>query len=483
MTKEKKQELRQLLNEAVKKENLEIRYGSEPVSLPVDVYRNYLQERWASYGVNFLSFSFWTPLTPIIVDETTKSKLFEFIRWELVLFLEEDDISAFLRDSVPAASYTITSDSTDRFRLDSLHFQRVNLYRLIERLLKIAIGKGIEEAVSFFDRYSCPEGIRGVFHMVTLIEGIELKTEIPVFEGVRLVPLPSSEIPEQFAQYLPGLLSYALMDQANEFYGNALLVVDDPGFSILHKPASNPAFPRGLPVEKLPFQFEVHDIKCPNFNEDFFYQALSLVCNTSVQMIIGEWISEPDKSLVLDDGITGLNMFLDPFDDFTEVEEADIEKAKCLYDILLNLDSKTLEKLQISIDRWIRSKKAENGVDKMIDLGIAFEALYLSDVNEELTFRLAVRAAWYLGEDKADREKLLTEFKKMYQCRSTGVHNGTLDEGVTIRGKHIPMFKFIERVQDLCHQSIMRVLNDKCLPDSDYWENLIVGGEEKQIGS
>ena len=253
MTEEKKQELNQLLNEAV--ENLEIRYGHEPIPFPVDVYRNYLQERWASYGIDFLSFSsFLTSLTPDIVAESTKSNLLDLIREELAPFIDEDNISDFFRDSVPAASYTITSDSTDRFRLDSGHFSRVNLSRLIERLLKIAIGKDIEEAVSFFDRYSCSEGAHAIFHMVTLVEGIEPKTEIQIFEGVRLVPLPSSEIPEQFARYLPSLLSYALMDHANEFYGNALMVVDDPGFSILHEPAPDPTFPRGQPIDKLPFQ-------------------------------------------------------------------------------------------------------------------------------------------------------------------------------------------------------------------------------------
>ena len=379
---------------------MEIRYGAEPVSLPVDVYRNYLQERWSSYGVDFLSFSFWTPLTPNIADETTKSKLLDCIREELALFIDEDDISDFFRDSVPAVSYVITSDSADGFHLDSRHFQRVNLYRLIERLLKIAIGKGIEEAVSFFDRYSCPEGAHGVFHMVTLIEGIELKTKIQIFEGVRLVPLPSSEIPEQFTQYLPSLLSYALMDQRNEFYGNALLVVDDPGFSILHEPAPDPTFPRGVPIDALPFPVEVPDVNFPNFNEELFYQALSLVCNSPVKMIIGEWISEPDESLVMDDSITGLNMFLDPCDHSVEVEEADIEKAKCLYDIL-DKKPNIREKLRIPIDRWIKSKKPEDSmtseerIDPIIDLGIAFEALYLSDIDEttELSFRLRLRTA------------------------------------------------------------------------------------------
>ena len=82
MTKEKKQELERLLNEAV--ENLEVRYGPEPIPLPVDVYRTYLQERWASYGIDFLSYSsFLTSLAPDIVVTTIKSNLLDLIREEL----------------------------------------------------------------------------------------------------------------------------------------------------------------------------------------------------------------------------------------------------------------------------------------------------------------------------------------------------------------------------------------------------------------
>ena len=64
----------------------------------------------------------------------------------------------------------------------------------------------------------------------------------------------------------------------------------------------------------------------------------------------------------------------------------------------------------------------------MIDLGIAFEALYLSDIGEttELSFRLRLHAALHLREDKADRKALMKEFQEIYKWRSTVVHTGAL---------------------------------------------------------
>ena len=79
----------------------------------------------------------------------------------------------------------------------------------------------------------------------------------------------------------------------------------------------------------------------------------------------------------------------------SEAGKAEIEEAKCLYKIL-DRNSDIREKLRIPIDRWVESQTNRNRIDKIIDLGIAFEALYLSDIDEttELSFRLRLRAAW-----------------------------------------------------------------------------------------
>ena len=112
--------------------------------------------------------------------------------------------------------------------------------------------------------------------------------------------------------------------------------------------------------------------------------------------------------------------------------------------------------MKIPINRWIKSKTSQTPEDKIIDLAIALEALYLPDAGES-TFKLAVRASWYLGKDREDRKKLFEEFKELYKCRSRVVHGGELKENVTIEEELIPMPKFVERSQDLCQQSIKKL--------------------------
>ena len=92
--------------------------------------------------------------------------------------------------------------------------------------------------------------------------------------------------------------------------------------------------------------------------------------------------------------------------------------------------------------------------DRMIDLGIAFESLYLKGLDSELSFRFQLRAAWYLGKDQTDREALMGEFKQIYDYRSKAVHTGALPLRVTFGGKQIKMMEFIRQSQDLCLQSI-----------------------------
>jgi len=146
---------------------------------------------------------------------------------------------------------------------------------------------------------------------------------------------------------------------------------------------------------------------------------------------------------------------------------------------LINLNSNVAGKLQIPIDRWIKSKAEWNPVDKIIDLGIAFEALYLSDISEptELSYRLRLHAAWHLKKKKEDRKALMKEFTEIYKWRSSAVHKGKLPEKKISKNKKRPytqeeVEEFIERAHDLCRESIIKIIEAGKFPD---WNSLILG--------
>ena len=433
MTEERKRELRQLLNEAI--ENVVIRYGYRgPLSTRRDVYKKYLQERWQYYGADFFSCSFSARFTPDLGSETTRLKLLDFIREELAQYIKGDNILITACD--------IETDSSDKSRLYYHGLPGLDLYFLIERLLEIAIVRGIEGAVSVFDRYSCPEGTQDLFQDVALLDGIKLETPVQVFEGVQLIPSPSREISDEIWRDLYGISYSVFSDQARDFFGKTLLVIDRPGFTIFWK-TSEKAFQDGTDINELPFQVEVPDVKFANYNEvssfkKLFCQALSLACDTPVRIFHERSYLAENNSLNPHSEMGIVLRHRNPSRRFTTIKQSDIEKANCLYNTLKKkLDIR--EKLQIPIDRWIQSKVYRNDVDKIIDLGIALEALYVPDGGSgEIRFKLAVHAAWYLGKDKEDRKKLMKGFKEIYDWRSKVVHTGKLPKKKISKKKKRP---------------------------------------------
>ena len=472
MTEERKLELRQLLEEATKKENLKIRYEHArgyiyeyEIFLPVDEYRRYLQERWASYSVEPAWFFF--NVRPYIVGETTKSKLLGFLRERLAPFINEEN-------SVYFNSYGIEGNHADGFRLMGPKGGVRMLDECLNHLLKIAIVCGVEEAVSVFERFSCTEGSQGYFQHVASLEGIRLESEIPVFPGVRLVTVSGSssgDPPSGLKRHMPSFLSFFEREEEYFARGKTLLIIDRPLFSICHK-RSQKMFDDSPRIDALPYQFDLDGEKFTNSEavksfEKLFCQALSLACNSAVQISGTGWLFVEEKFFHPGNGGVSLSRSRGQFGRPTEAGEAEIEKAKCLYKIL---DKKPdiREKLRIPIDRWIQSKVDRDSVDRMIDLGIALEALYVTS-KDEIGKQLRDRASWYLGQNKKCRNVLKKEFREIYRWRSSVVHTGKLPKKEINKNKKRPFIheevkQFIENAQDRCRESILKILDDGEFP-------------------
>ena len=458
MTEERKHELYQPLDEAMA--SLEMRpYGGDgSVVLPVNEYKRELQKHWTFYSERPLIGT--VEFLPYIANEVVKSKLLDFIRAEFDSFIHEDKILS--------ACFAVLGGAPGGYPLE----------RFLWQLLRIAIVRGVAEAVLAFDR--CTEDTPGSFKVIALLEDLKLETIIPVFDGIQLVPL--SDAPSEFPHYVPDLSEGAFGRSVNSLKGKMLLIIDYSVFPMFYKP-SRPTTEYVDRLRKEIFRTEINsrDVSnsdAPNFCGQFC-QVLSLACNSPVQIsVIWEFIAESELYNLYNRrtaGMSGRWADSNPWRSSAKAGEADIEKAKRLYKKLVKFKSGDRAKLGIAIHRWMKSKTPEASIDQIIDLGIAFEALYVPDGRSgEITFKLRVRAAWYLGKDKEDRNNLLAKFKDIYDSRSNAVHNGRLDRTVKFGGDNLPASEFIKRVQDLCQQSIMKVLEKGKFPD---WNSLIIGGE------
>ena len=211
MNQKRKQKLTQLLNEAI--ENLEIlpRFTDPPLT-PINInrYKRYLQESWTSYS----------PDTERLVrqfklkfNKNTKSKLLDLLKREMDSFIHEGRI---------LTGYFYLQCA----RTNSEIFE---LNDLLEKLLNIAIFGGIEAAVSAFDK-SVSKDASVSFESITLLKGITLETEMQVFDGIRLVPVPASSD-------LPRCLGSFSQTDVSHFHWETMLVIDYSISPIFQKPS------------------------------------------------------------------------------------------------------------------------------------------------------------------------------------------------------------------------------------------------------
>ncbi len=158
-----------------------------------------------------------------------------------------------------------------------------------------------------------------------------------------------------------------------------------------------------------------------------------------------------------------------------ELQEEQLTDLRHVFAKFRNLPQSVREKLRVPIQRLSQSRRRGNIADRAIDLGVAFEALYLNDTSskEQIAFTFRLRAAWHLGADPKRRNSLMSIFKTIYDCRSIAVHTGKLDEMVKVKfvGK-IRTYEFLDQADGLCVDAIRKIIDDGGFPD---WQTLILG--------
>lgn len=109
-----------------------------------------------------------------------------------------------------------------------------------------------------------------------------------------------------------------------------------------------------------------------------------------------------------------------------KLSKADALAAAELYAVFVALSTGDKERLRVPMRRLNSARRRRDQVDSAIDIGIALEALFGDTNPGEHTFKVRVRAARYLGQDAADRERIYELAGTLYLLRSLAVHRGTL---------------------------------------------------------
>jgi Apea-like HEPN len=132
------------------------------------------------------------------------------------------------------------------------------------------------------------------------------------------------------------------------------------------------------------------------------------------------------------------------------------QKFHQLWPIVSDSSKKSRHFLAIALRRFALAMSRPALDDKLIDLMICAEALFLPDGNAELTFRLAHRAALLLGDNPKHQKEIFDFFKAAYGKRSTIVHGNKslLNDAKDI----VDLNETITQLSEYLRKSILKML-------------------------
>ena len=204
--------------------------------------------------------------------------------------------------------------------------------------------------------------------------------------------------------------------------------------------------------------------RLPEFSIEAFCEALSLASNGCVQPK-HEWSHAPDLALFVT--AAGGSMSRTDVSDTiggVTLTQRHLEEARKLFLMRNGLSENTRRSLNVSIHRWIKSKGASSTPNRLIELRIALEALYLKDAGGEMSYRIATRGAWLLGVCGEERKTIFSALRGAYDLASKVVHARKIKESQEEQDK------ILEDGQSACRRGILKVMRQ----GEPNWDELVM---------
>jgi len=124
----------------------------------------------------------------------------------------------------------------------------------------------------------------------------------------------------------------------------------------------------------------------------------------------------------------------------------------------------------IAIARLNTARRRANLADRAIELGIALEALFGGGSTGELTYKLRLRTALYLGDTLEERRQISKDVNELYKLRSRAVHGQAVGDERDANNRAI-----IERGLELCALALRKMVSTNIDYQPELWD--LSGGE------
>lgn len=366
---------------------------------------------------------------------------------------------------------------------------------LITNLAKLSVRVGGERAATMLHRFLVAgEGVRLHAHEITVLHGLKLEEPVSLGRGAYLASydrvrkrfgLPEDPEPwlkrrDENLDLHPGRLAHApslsvFVRQVN--WGPAVAPRDGA------TNADNPLrlryrFPCEHGVESLAEMFE---------ERETLLQLLSIAVRSklvshTVITAVPPWMTQLDPNLRTGSGGGGRGVFdVWPEDQVPSMRDLDAFTAAAL-GWLSFCAGKEDRSTELAVRRTASSFGIAGGrfgqEDRLIDAGIALEAMYGPFGKRRITHKISFRSGRLLGKSAAERCAISEEMRAFYETRSDVVH-GTVSQDPEKRAQELGAA--LESGRELARRTLFRLLARGPVNDENEWDALLQ--EDSTCGS
>jgi hypothetical protein len=317
-------------------------------------------------------------------------------------------------------------------------------------LLKVAVDRGPLAAVAWYHKVHSAE--RADLRYVAEVYGLKVVNRVTLSNRVSLVPLedlpPSDNAKAVKAQFeiTPRRLPLSILPLP---IGAILEIQDVPGYSWENPNRDQTVPPRSDELERT-------------------LRAFTLVKEASP--VVGtSWLEFVDDDLRMAE--FGMMRMTPRFEGMLSFSTIDVDPEAIEWvELYLNLSASLRPQCDVAIERLNLARRRSSAGNKAIEGGICLEALLGADANQEITYRLRLRAALLLSADFNERREISKAVNEFYALRSKTVHGAQYEPGNIQKNDPCAALGL-----DICARVLRKIvsLNKKFVPED--WE--LAGGQ------
>jgi hypothetical protein len=166
-----------------------------------------------------------------------------------------------------------------------------------------------------------------------------------------------------------------------------------------------------------------------------------------------------------------------PYGGNFELSESDVPHFLELWQLL----EERAARLSFSIHRFNLAFDRGLLADRIVDLVVAAEALFLGDLDEgyrgELRYRLALRAAKFIEHTGYSEHEVFRVMRRAYDARSAIVHGGSPKDTRLPDNQSADLPTFIDAIEDVVRLGLRKALSMKedgsKIRQPEYWDGLV----------